>query len=137
MATIISRSAGDTFEFGRTLANSLKRGDVLALDGELGSGKTQLVKGLAAGLGSTTAITSPTFTLVREHHGGRMPFYHFDFYRLDDATAALEIGLDEYMNGEGVVAIEWAGKFPELIPAHARWLRFKHVDENTRHIELG
>ena len=85
MATFISNSPDETEAFGRKLAGNLKPGDVLALTGELGSGKTQFVKGLAAGLGATTAATSPTFTLIHEYAGGHLPIYHFDFFR--EATA--------------------------------------------------
>src|SRR5690349_16704452 len=99
MATIISRSADETVALGRAQATLLRRGDVLALCGDLGAGKTHFVKGLAAALGTDAAVTSPTFTLIHEYPGGRLPLYHFDFYRLDDEDEALKIGLDEYLDG--------------------------------------
>ena len=135
MATTISASADETIALGRTIAATLRRGDVLALCGELGAGKTHFVKGLAAGLGTPSSVTSPTFTLIHEYPGGRLPLYHFDFYRLDDADAALRIGLDEYLFGEGVCVIEWAEKFPALLPPHTRWLRFTHRENGARCIE--
>jgi tRNA threonylcarbamoyladenosine biosynthesis protein TsaE len=121
--------------FGRTQATALLRGDVLALCGDLGAGKTHFVKGLAIALGSDAAVTSPTFTLIHEYLGGRLPLYHFDFYRLEDEDEALKIGLDEYLDGDGVCVVEWADKFPDLLPAHTRWYRFTHRDDGARAIE--
>jgi tRNA threonylcarbamoyladenosine biosynthesis protein TsaE len=122
-------------ELGRAETAQLRRGDVLALCGELGAGKTHFVKGVAAGLGTEAEITSPTFTLIHEYTGGRLPLYHFDFYRLEDEDEALKIGLDEYLDGDGVCIIEWADKFPGLLPAHTRWLRFTHRPDGGRAIE--
>ncbi len=135
MASIISPDVAATVAHGHAVADSLHRGDVLALSGDLGAGKTHFVKGLAAGLGATVSVTSPTFTLIHEYPGGRLPLYHFDFYRLDDEDEALKIGLDEYLDGEGVCVIEWAEKFPALLPPHTRWLRFTHREDGTRQIE--
>ena len=134
MGTIISRSAEETFEAGRAEAARVRAGDVLALVGDLGAGKTQWVKGLAAGLGSDAPVTSPTFTLIHEYAGGRLPLYHVDCYRLESAAELLGIGLDDYLDGRGVLAIEWADKFPELIPAGARWVRFAIGEGDTREI---
>jgi tRNA threonylcarbamoyladenosine biosynthesis protein TsaE len=134
MASIISHSPEETIAFAQALAATLRRGDVLALSGDLGAGKTHFVKGLAAGLGSTTSVTSPTFTLIHEYSGGRLPLFHFDFYRLDDADEALKIGLDEYLDGDGVCVIEWGEKFPGLLPQHTRWLRFAHRADGAREI---
>ncbi|MEO6786119.1 MAG: tRNA (adenosine(37)-N6)-threonylcarbamoyltransferase complex ATPase subunit type 1 TsaE [Chthoniobacteraceae bacterium] len=125
MVTIISHSPAETFAHGRALAASLRAGDVLALDGDLGAGKTQFVKGVAAGLGCTGDVTSPTFTLVHEYTGGRVPLFHFDFYRLESGDEALRIGLDDYLGEDGVIVIEWAGKFPALLPAGTRWFRLR------------
>jgi len=131
MATIISRSAEETFNAGRDAGALAGPGDVVALVGDLGAGKTQWVKGFAAGLGSDAAVTSPTFTLIHEYGGGRLPLYHVDCYRLERAVELAAIGLDDYLDGRGVLVIEWADKFPDLIPASARWVRFKigHGDE--------
>src|SRR5687768_5300744 len=115
MASIISRSPAETFAHGKTLADELKAGTVLALRGDLGAGKTHFVKGVAAGLGaSPDEVTSLTFTLVHEYIGGRLPVFHFDLYRLDDPDEVLRIGLDDYLSEDGIVVIEWADKFPQL-----------------------
>ena len=121
--------------FGRTQAASLRRGDVLALSGDLGAGKTHFVKGVAAALGAEAVVTSPTFTLIHEYLGGRLPVYHFDFYRLEDEDEVLKIGLDEYLDGDGICLIEWADKFPALLPPHTQWFRFTHRPDGTRAIE--
>jgi tRNA threonylcarbamoyladenosine biosynthesis protein TsaE len=134
MATIISHSAEETFRAGCAEAERLRGGDVLALTGELGAGKTQWVKGLAAGLGSDATVTSPTFTLIHEYGGGRLPLYHVDCYRLEKPEELLAIGMDDYMDGRGVLVIEWADKFPELMPATARWVRFKIGEGDEREI---
>ena len=100
---------------GRSHASRLVGGEVLALVGELGAGKTHFIKGLAAGLGHTDEVTSPTFTLIHEYLGGRLPLYHVDFYRIESEKEAAHLGLDDYLDGAGVLAIEWADKFLSLI----------------------
>src|SRR5438093_998187 len=112
---IISHSAAETMDFGRQLAASLRPRDVVALTGDLGAGKTCLVKGVAAGLGVTQVVTSPTFTLIHEYRDGRLPVYHVDLYRLDSVRQAQAIGLEEYLAGDGVTIIEWAEKITELL----------------------
>jgi tRNA threonylcarbamoyladenosine biosynthesis protein TsaE len=134
VATFISNSPYETEAFGRRFAENLKPGDVLALTGELGSGKTQFVKGLAAGLGATTAATSPTFTLTHEYSGGRLPIFHFDFFRVENPQSAERLGLDDYFFGDGVSVIEWADRFPDLIPEAARWIAFEMKSETQRAI---
>jgi tRNA threonylcarbamoyladenosine biosynthesis protein TsaE len=135
VASIISHSPAETFEHGRLLAATLRAGDVVALDGELGAGKTHFVKGIAAGLGCDGDVTSPTFTLVHEYTGGRLPLFHFDFYRLESEDETLRIGLDDYLGSGGAVVIEWAGKFPALLPAGTRWFRMRAGDGDVRFIE--
>lgn len=128
----------ETADAGRALAGELRAGDVLALVGPLGAGKTQFVKGLAAGLGLDPAgVTSPTFTLLHEYHapGARRPLFHFDFYRLETAAEAAALGLEELFEGGGITAVEWADKFPELLPPGTRWLRFTATDDGGRNIE--
>jgi tRNA threonylcarbamoyladenosine biosynthesis protein TsaE len=131
-----SHNAAETLEIGRRFAASLQAGEVLALSGDLGAGKTHFVKGLALGLGVTGEVSSPTFTLIHEYPGGRLPLYHVDFYRLEETEEAVRIGIEDYLNGDGVTAIEWAEKFPDLIPAGARWIRFRLLENDRREIEL-
>ncbi|MGE5215001.1 MAG: tRNA (adenosine(37)-N6)-threonylcarbamoyltransferase complex ATPase subunit type 1 TsaE [Nitrospirota bacterium] len=134
MATFISKNPAETESIGRQLANDVATGSVLALTGELGSGKTLFTKGLLAGLGSSDAVTSPTFTIVHEYQGGRLPVYHFDFFRLENAESAARLGLEEYFFGEGVSVVEWAVRFPNLIPEHARWISFEIHSQDQRMI---
>jgi tRNA threonylcarbamoyladenosine biosynthesis protein TsaE len=137
VATFISNSPAETESFGRQFAVAVKAGEALALTGDLGSGKTQFVKGLAAGLGAKTAVTSPTFTLIHEYSGGRLPIYHFDFFRIEDRQSAERLGLDEYFFTDGVSVIEWADRFPELIPDNARWISFETSSETQRAITVA
>jgi tRNA threonylcarbamoyladenosine biosynthesis protein TsaE len=134
VATFISNSPDETESFGRQFAGTVRPGDVIALIGDLGAGKTQFVKGLVSGLGCNAAVTSPTFTLIHEYGGDRFPIFHFDFLRLEDAKEAERLGLDEYFFGNGVSVIEWAGRFPDLIPETARWISFETKSETERAI---
>jgi tRNA threonylcarbamoyladenosine biosynthesis protein TsaE len=134
VASYISNSAAETEDLGRRFAQEIEPGSILALTGDLGAGKTQFVKGLVAGLGSSAAVTSPTFTIVHEYPGGRFPVYHFDFFRLEDRRSIAPLGLDDYFFGNGVSVIEWADKFPEIIPEPARWISFETKSESTRAI---
>lgn len=110
---------GALIEAGRLVAEGLGPGAVVALNGPLGAGKTHFAKGIVAGLGSRDEVTSPTFSLVNEYRSGGIPVFHFDFYRLDSAEEVLRIGWDEYLDEEGVVLVEWADKFPEVLPEGA------------------
>jgi tRNA threonylcarbamoyladenosine biosynthesis protein TsaE len=137
MASITTHSEEETIALGRQLAGTLRKGDVLAIAGDLGAGKTHLVKGIATGLGIAQEVTSPTFTLIHEYPGGKFPLYHIDLYRLDEPEEALKIGLDEYLGSNGVTVIEWADKFVELIPADARWIRLRAFEGDLREIEIS
>jgi tRNA threonylcarbamoyladenosine biosynthesis protein TsaE len=132
VATTISHRPAETIAFSQALAPVLRRGDVLALSGDLGAGKTQFVKGLAAGLRYRAEVTSPTFTLIHEYIGGRLPLYHFDFYRIESEDEALRLGLEEYLAGDGVCVIEWGDKFPGLLPPHTRWFDLALREEEER-----
>lgn len=136
MATFISNSPTETQGFARDLSCKLESGSVIALKGELGSGKTQFVKGLAVGLGSTAQVTSPTFTLVHEYRDGRLPLYHLDLFRIENRASLERITLDEYVFATGVCAIEWADKFPELVPQNALWVSFDATSETQRTITV-
>jgi tRNA threonylcarbamoyladenosine biosynthesis protein TsaE len=135
VATFISNSPAETEATGRRLAEQIGVGSILALKGDLGSGKTSFVKGLVAGLGSTAAVTSPTFTILHEYRGGRLPVYHFDFFRLDRESVK-GLGLDDYLFGDGLSVIEWADRSSEFIPEQARWILFEIKSENQREITL-
>ncbi len=128
-------SVDETCDWGRTLAATLKAGDIIALVGNLGAGKTHAAKGLVAGIGSIAGVSSPTFTLVHEYGGGRLPVFHFDFYRMESPEEVLGIGWDDYLDASGVMIVEWADKFAEIIPANARWFQFTILDDGTRGVE--
>jgi len=134
---IETHSVADTIAFGERLATELQPGDVLALTGDLGAGKTCLVKGIARGLGIAQEVTSPTFTLIHEYRGGRLPLNHVDLYRLDNVEAAVGIGIEEYLGGDGVTVIEWAERIAPLLPATTRRIAITLLDENARRIEVG
>jgi len=134
VATFISNSPAETEAIARQLAERIDVGGVLALKGELGSGKTLFVKGLVAGLGSSADVTSPTFTIAHEYRGGRLPVYHFDFFRLEESQSLARLGLDDYFFGDGVSVIEWADRFPEFIPEQARRILFEIKSDTQRAI---
>ncbi len=113
---VISRSVAETHVIGARLAAQLQPGDVLLLLGDMGAGKSELTRGIARGLGVTGYVTSPTFTILQVHDDGRMPLYHFDWYRLSDAEELYELSMDEYLYGEGVSVIEWPSRAEEVIP---------------------
>ncbi len=132
---IISKSVEDTIAAGRKIGASARAGDVFALVGDLGAGKTQLVKGIARGLGADAEVTSPTFTLIHEYAGGRLPLYHFDFYRLESKAEVLRLGIDEYLFADGVCVVEWADRFRELMPQSSRWISIRARESGERVIE--
>ena len=107
------------------LARQAVPGQILALSGDLGVGKTVFTKGFAAGLGITDPVSSPTFTILQIYEGGRLPLYHFDVYRIEDPEEMEEVGLDEYLFGQGVCLIEWAEKIAEILPESTRIVRIR------------
>ncbi len=115
-------SEAETFELGRKLSLKLKPGDAISLEGDLGTGKTALVKGIAWGMGITEPITSPTFTLVNTYEGSAT-LHHFDIYRVDDAEELYTIGWEEYFDRDAITVVEWGDRFPELLPAHTLHIR--------------
>ena len=115
---IIIKNEEDTRCIGHALAESAEAGDVIALVGELGTGKTTLAKYIAEGLGVGEEITSPTFTVVQEYHSGRLPLYHFDVYRIGDISEMDEIGYEDCFYGDGVSLIEWSQLIEEILPEH-------------------
>ena len=113
---IESFSPQDTYELGKRIGETAEAGSVITLIGDLGVGKTVYTQGLAAGLGITEPVNSPTFTIVQIYEGGRLPFYHFDVYRIGDVSEMDEIGYEDCFYGEGVCLIEWADLISEILP---------------------
>lgn len=122
---IESWSEEDTFAYGEKLGREANKGDIFLLVGDLGVGKTVFTKGFAKGLKIEEPISSPTFTIVQEYDTGRMPFYHFDVYRIGDIEEMEEISYEDYFYGEGVCLIEWANRIDELIPEYAQKIEIK------------
>lgn len=129
-------SADETVALGRRIAAALGPGDVLALAGDVGAGKTHLAKGIAAGLGlDPAAVTSPTFALVQEHGDGAL--LHLDLYRIETADQAARLGLDELLDGDAVALVEWPERAAGLLPARTVWLRLTHRGADRRRVEVG
>jgi tRNA threonylcarbamoyladenosine biosynthesis protein TsaE len=122
-------------EFGRKLSENLVPGSVIALEGDLGAGKTTLTRAIADGLGVTDPVTSPTFTIINEYGGGRLPLYHFDVYRLAGPgvyDALDDIGWEEYFYGKGVCIVEWADEIQDVLPPDAVRIRLSGTDSPSR-----
>jgi tRNA threonylcarbamoyladenosine biosynthesis protein TsaE len=136
--TFVTVSDQETIRLGRRLGSVLSKGDVVGLAGELGSGKTWFTKGLALGLGisSDIVVTSPSFTLVNEYEG-EYPFYHMDLYRLDSLSDVESIGLEEYLNDESIVAVEWADRWPEILPGGTVTVKLVIIDDRRREISFS
>ena len=111
-----TNSPDETYEIGKQMAQKAEAGTVFCLDGDLGVGKTVFTQGVAEGLGITEPVNSPTFTIIQEYESGRMPFYHFDVYRIGDIEEMEEIGYDDYFYGNGICLIEWANLIEEILP---------------------
>ncbi len=134
---IVSNSVEETRKLGFLVASCVEPGDIIALDGDLGAGKTHFSQGFGAGLGIPTDIVSPTFNLVYEYDEGRIPFYHFDLYRLEDPCELEDIAFYEYVEGGGVCVIEWASKFLDELPDEVLHITISVVSEESRHIEMS
>ena len=134
---LISNSVEETIEIGEEIAAKLKKGDVVALIGNLGSGKTVLTKGIAKGLGvkDVRYVNSPSFVIIKEYKG-KIPLYHFDLYRLDKAHSLDPLSYDEYFYGRGVTVIEWADKIRKLLPKKYLEIRLSAAGENKRKVEM-
>ena len=131
-----SNSVQATKDFAASFAKSLKPGDILCMYGDLGAGKTAFVQGLAVGLGVSDYVNSPTFTIVNEYEGA-LPLYHFDVYRIGDASEMFDIGFDEYLDGDGVTVIEWAELIEDILPEKRYNVTIlKADDENLREIKI-
>lgn len=123
--TVETHSSEETYRLGAELAKDAAPGQVICLTGELGTGKTVFTQGFASGLGVKDYVDSPTFTIVKEYHDGRLPFYHFDVYRIGDISEMEEIGYEEYFYGEGVCLVEWGLLVEELLPEDCIFIEIK------------
>ncbi len=128
-----SESEQNTFDIARQIGDKVSPGDIYLLDGDLGVGKTVFAKGFACGLGISEPITSPTFTIIQEYEGGRMPFYHFDAYRIADAEEMYELGYEGYFFGDGVCLIEWASLIQEILPENCHTVKIEKDLERGFH----
>ena len=120
-----SFSPEDTFKLGESLGREAHKGMIYCLNGDLGVGKTVFTQGFSKGLDIKEPINSPTFTIVQEYHDGRLPFYHFDVYRIGDISEMDEIGYEDYFFGDGVCFIEWAKLIEELLPDNVIWIKIE------------
>lgn len=136
MQKVTMTSRDQTIALGEKIGKLLQAGDVLVLDGDLGAGKTTFTKGIGKGLGITDLIKSPTFTIIREYHDGRLPLYHMDAYRLENGGAE-DLGLEEYFDSDGVSVVEWAEFVEDELPDDFLAIHFKRTDtEGTRILEF-
>ena len=131
---MLLRSEQEVMEYGFRLGQEAVPGQVIALTGDLGAGKTTLTKAIARGLGIEETITSPTFTIVKEYRSGRLPLFHFDVYRIGDIDEMYELGYEEYFFGDGLCVVEWADLIEELIPEEALRISIAYEQEEEERI---
>ncbi len=129
-----SENTAETRHLGEKLAAELRAGDVLLLRGGLGAGKSELTRGIAKGLGVTETVTSPSFTILNVYESGKLPLYHFDWYRLESGEELYELGLDEYLTGDGVAVVEWPEQCPDAVPETALNIRIRILGDECREI---
>ncbi|MDR3012847.1 MAG: tRNA (adenosine(37)-N6)-threonylcarbamoyltransferase complex ATPase subunit type 1 TsaE [Chitinispirillales bacterium] len=132
-----STSTQETRALGARLAQIASAGDVYSLDGDLGSGKTEFVRGFVEALANGAEVRSPTFSIVNTYQTPKFPVYHFDFYRIENPNELASIGFDEYIYGDGVCLIEWGELFSNRLPNYTKCIRFTSADEDRRVIEAG
>lgn len=125
-------SARETEDCACAIGEQLTEPTMIALIGPMGAGKTHFAKGLARGLGYTGEVTSPTFSIVQEYHGGRMPLFHFDLYRMKDAEEVIALGWDDYLDQAAVLLVEWADMFPEIWPRFVQIVRIEILPEGRK-----
>ena len=133
----VTNSAAETRALGEKLASRLKPGDVVVLEGELGAGKSELARGIAKGLGVTETVTSPSFTILNVYESGRCPLYHFDWYRLESEEELYELGMDEYLGGDGIAVVEWAERCPDAVPENVLRIRLEVTGGESRRITVN
>ena len=133
---MLTHSPAETRRLGEKLAARLRPGDTVLLYGDLGAGKSELTRGIARGLGIEGPIASPSFTILNVYENGRVPLYHFDWYRLEDEEELYEMGMDEYLNGDGIAVVEWPARCPDAIPARHLRVNIESAGEHDRAFEL-
>ena len=131
-----THSAEETRELGVRMAEKLRAGDVILLEGPLGAGKSELARGIAQGLGVRETVTSPSFTILNVYTSGRIPLYHFDWYRLESEEELYELGMEEYLGGDGIALVEWPGKCPDAIPEEFLMIEILPEGETNRSFHL-
>lgn len=131
-----THSPAETRALGVSLARLLRPGDVLCLWGDLGAGKSELTRGIAEGLGVAGPVTSPSFTIMNVYQDGRVPLYHFDWYRLTSSEELYEMGMDEYLGGDGAAVIEWPGVCPDAVPETRLDIAIAPVSDTEREVTL-
>lgn len=136
MIKLITHSAEETISLGEKIGSLLKPGDIIAMSGTLAAGKTTITKGIAKALGVDDTITSPTFCLISEYEGKKMPLYHMDVYRLDSVEDFINLGVDDMLFGEGVCIIEWSEKIKSELPKNTIWMNILPEDDGSRTISI-
>ena len=132
----VTESEADTRRLGLSIAAAAEPGDIIALIGDLGTGKTALTKYIAEGLGVTEEVISPTFTIVKEYRSGRLPLYHFDVYRLSGAGEFIDTGAEDYLEDSGLSVIEWADIVADALPEDALLIHIEYAGESARKITV-
>ena len=135
MSEVLIKTESEMIEYGKQLGTQSKPGDSLGLIGDLGAGKTHFTKGFALGIQCKSQVTSPTFSLLHEYREGSSCLYHFDLYRLKSEMELIEIGWEDYLEIDGICIVEWADKFPEIMPEKMKWLEFQVLDDGIRSIK--
>jgi tRNA threonylcarbamoyladenosine biosynthesis protein TsaE len=130
----ITNKVEETSRIAKSLSEKLGKSDVVTLEGDLGAGKTTFTKGLALGLGIKKNVNSPTFTIIKEYKGGRLPLYHMDVYRIEDAEE--DLGFDEYFHGDGITVVEWAHLIKEQLPSERLDIKILYVNDSSRKITM-
>ena len=131
---MLTHSPAETRALGAALAEQLLPGDVLILEGDLGAGKSELTRGIARGLGISGPISSPSFTILNVYENGRCPLYHFDWYRLNSEEELYEMGMEEYLGGDGIAVVEWPARCPAAVPEDHLCVTIRPAGESTREI---
>ena len=134
MSEVLIKTESEMIEYGKQLGAQSKPGDSLGLIGDLGAGKTHFTKGFALGIQCKSQVTSPTFSLLHEYREGSSCLYHFDLYRLESEMELIEIGWEDYLEIDGICIVEWADKFPKIMPEKMKWLEFQVLDDGIRSI---